>query len=312
MSTLFVYGDSYSDVNDRTRQTNGPLWSENLARAWDIPLKSYAQSGASACTRPDFPSDLTRQLQAAKPAIESAKDQNNIHAVFIGNTDMADGKTTDVEPLVDCVKQHVLELSRLDPNAEILVIGLLPLDFSPYYLAHKKEQSIIKQRTQSYNVGLEDGADSWNAQFVDTYTHFSYVLNDPAEYNMDNVEDAYWETCQGSCLDPVDNYLWWDQVHMTGAGHRALSNELVSKRPVVNEQPIIPPATSSNGAISDQQSSFLEDSAGYDIHLASWVVLCGVCVFILILVRPARLTNMCRSLFRSKKHIKSSAGYSIV
>lgn len=107
-------------------------------------------------------------------------------------------------------------MSRLDPNAEILVIGLLPLDFSPYYLAHKKEQSIIKQRTQGYNVGLEDGADSWNAQFVDTYTLFSYVLGDPAEYNMDNVEDAYWETCQGSCLDPVDNYLWWDQVHMTG------------------------------------------------------------------------------------------------
>lgn len=87
------------------------------------------------------------------------------------------------------------------------------------------------------------------------------------------------------------------------AGHRALSNELVSKRPVVNNQPIIPPP--------EQESSFLEES-GYDIHLASWVVLCGVCVFILILVRPARLTNMCRSWFRSKKHIKSSAGYSIV
>lgn len=96
------------------------------------------------------------------------------------------------------------------------------------------------------------------------------------------------------------------------AGHRALSNELVSKRPVVNEQPIIPPPTSSPaGTISEQESSFLEES-GYDIHLASWVVLCGVCVFILILVRPARLTNMCRSWFRSKKHIKSSAGYSIV
>lgn len=63
-----------------------------------MPLKSYAQSGASACNRPDFPSDLARQLQAAKPAIETAKDQNNIHAVFIGNTDIADGTYKDMIP----------------------------------------------------------------------------------------------------------------------------------------------------------------------------------------------------------------------
>ncbi|KAI7849018.1 hypothetical protein BDC45DRAFT_574311 [Circinella umbellata] len=335
--SLFVYGDSFSDINDRTRKTNGPLWSENLAKGWGVPLKSFAQAGALTCARPDEVSDLSQQLMSAKSAISSTTkgDVKNTHAIFIGNTDIADGtdSTVQVEPLLRCMKQHVLEVQRLDGDARILLLGLPPLEFSPFYLqSEKKLQQVVKQRTMDYNGAVEDAAQEWHDElkmdisFVDIYTVFNSVLGDPEEYNMENVEDAYWEKCQGTCLDSMDSYLWWDSIHMTGAGHQAISKDILSRLPTVDPSKPLPPPpppapapapanqqTNDDSVIQQQPEGDVDTPFYNQVHMASWFLLFFVCLFILFLIRPARIAGLFRNCAKTRKFSKPAmSGYSVV
>ncbi|KAL0074452.1 carbohydrate esterase family 16 protein [Phycomyces blakesleeanus] len=231
---LFVYGDSYSDLSERTRKSNGPLWSEQLSDAWGTKLRSYAESAALTCPTPGSSSDLSKQFKAAK-ALATA-NKNSLHAIFFGITDVAGAQDKTVKSLLNCVKDQVAELEALDPTSRILLFGLPPLEYSPYY-SNSTHKSKVKQRVSEFNVGLEDAVNDWtsetqlNIAFVDNSGLFSYVLGDPEGYNVENVEEAYWETCQGRCSDPIDSYLWWDQLHMTGAGHRAMAENIISSNP---------------------------------------------------------------------------------
>ncbi|KAI9025804.1 hypothetical protein CLU79DRAFT_743168 [Phycomyces nitens] len=244
---LFVYGDSYSDLSERTRKSNGPLWSEQLSDAWGTKLRSYAESAALTCPTPGASSDLSRQFKAAK-ALATA-NKNSLHAIFFGVTDVAGAQDKSVKTLLNCVKDQVAELEALDPTSRILLFGLPPLEYSPYY-ANSVHKSKVKQRVSEFNVGLEDAVNDWtsdtklNIAFVDNSGLFSYVLGDPEGYNVENVEEAYWETCQGRCTDPIDSYLWWDELHMTGAGHRAIAESIISSNPfsLPSSQPTPPPA----------------------------------------------------------------------
>ena len=165
-----------------------------------------------------------------------------------------------------------------------------------------------------FNGAVEDAAQDWHdefhmdIEFVDIYTVFNGVLGDPAEFKMNNVEDAYWEKCQGTCLDPVDDYLWWDSIHMTGSGHKAISNEILSRLPVVDPSRPAPAPV----ATAAQEDSV--DSPFYtQVHIASWFLLFFVCMFILFLLRPARIAGLFRSCFRTRKFSKPQmSGYSIV
>lgn len=83
-----------------------------------------------------------------------------------------------------------------------------------------------------FNVDLEEKVEEWKEteqiEFYNTYLMFSDLLGDPSSAHIDNVDDAYWEACQGQCKDQVNSYLWWDTIHMTGAGHTTLANSIAS------------------------------------------------------------------------------------
>lgn len=46
IKNIVVFGDSYSDVGNKQRLSNGPLWNEHLAVGWQASLYSFAFSGA--------------------------------------------------------------------------------------------------------------------------------------------------------------------------------------------------------------------------------------------------------------------------
>lgn len=113
-------------------------------------------------------------------------------------------------------------------------MGVPALEFSPYALTHKSSSNDLKQNIVDFNVALEEEVTDWkdtykNVEFFDTYLVFSEILADTSIANIDNVEDAYWDKCQGKCNEKIDSYLWWDTVHITGAGHKAISNTILSK-----------------------------------------------------------------------------------
>ena len=114
-------------------------------------------------------------------------------------------------------------------------MGVPALEYSPYAATKKETATTLKQNIMDFNVALEEEVSTWqednkNIEFFDTYLAFSDTLGDPSIAKIDNVEDSYWDKCQGQCNENMNSYLWWDSVHVTGAGHRAIASTIQSKK----------------------------------------------------------------------------------
>jgi hypothetical protein len=107
LATLYVYGDSYSgkvyqgrlamrtntilfgtDITNSHRKTNGPVWSQRVAKGWGLQLQSYAMVGSHSCQVTGAPSiglQMDRYSNTMNRQPSSTKD---VHAFFIGVTDI--------------------------------------------------------------------------------------------------------------------------------------------------------------------------------------------------------------------------------
>lgn len=61
---------------------------------------------------------------------------------------------------------------------------------------------------RNFNVGSEDAAGDWREELAmdielfDAFVSFGALLDDSADYHIENVEDAYWKTCQAIVWSP--------------------------------------------------------------------------------------------------------------
>ncbi|KAI8886899.1 hypothetical protein K501DRAFT_212854 [Backusella circina FSU 941] len=233
---LYVYGDSYSDSKIETRRTNGPLWSEQLAEAWGTTLVSNAEHGARFCQNKTFKNSkswLKKQIESSPSRDEN--EGKSVHVVFLGVTELIEtkGSAQDIEDWVECLKEEVTYLSTHKPNAHIVVMGVPPIEFSPYAVSNTLQG--LKEKAMGLNVAIEEAVLDWQqalstrVEFFDTYLVFTDLLGDLSNSKIKDVENAYWDKCQGLCKDDVDSYLWWDTIHMTGSGHKAISDAIQAK-----------------------------------------------------------------------------------
>lgn len=182
-------------------------------------------------------------------------------------------------------------------------MGVPALEFSPYANTHKEATKNLKQNIMDFNVALEEEVSEWhdtiqNVEFFDTYLVFSDLLGDPSVANIDNVDDAYWDSCQGKCKDDINNYFWWDSVHVTGAGHRAISSTIQSKE-LFNLK-----ATESDDTDSSFSSSDSGDSVtGLSTHYTrgfSWFILACILVMFLYMFRHNRFVVSLKKKIQTK------------
>lgn len=192
-----------------------------------------------------------------------------------------------------------------NPNSKVIVMGVPALEFSPYAMTHKSATNNLKQNIIDFNVALEEEVLDWhetsnnNVQFFDTYLVFSDLLGDPSIANIDNVDNAYWDHCQGKCSEKMDTYLWWDTVHVTGAGHKAISNTIQSKE-FFNLK-----ATSSGGVGGDTTNSLDSNDALTGLpktyaRCLSWIILGSVILMILYMFRHNRVILSLKKKLQSK------------
>ncbi|KAF7728243.1 hypothetical protein EC973_006524 [Apophysomyces ossiformis] len=317
---LFIYGDSYSDLSHKPRKTNGPLWSELLATSWNTKLMSYAQTAAWTCPHKGMDSDIASQIEKAKLSFATGK--NNVHALFFGVTDVVGVQDKEVDQLIKCVSDQISALEKSDPTSRVMIVGIPPLEYAPFYTDNKLKNS-VKQRVQEFNAGLEDIVNDFESEskmrlsYIDSYTTFSYVLGDPEGYGMKDVEHAYWDKCQGQCLDKVDDYLWWDSLHMTGAGHKAIANNIISANPFDLKESIpIPVAAPAESPESPKhENSNPTTSSGeelvYDsqtdgttlssqcLQYASLFLLIFLVIMIILILRRNRIVNTFKSFWKT-------------
>ncbi|KAI7901995.1 uncharacterized protein BX663DRAFT_96136 [Cokeromyces recurvatus] len=62
---------------------------------------------------------------------------------------------------------------------------------------------------------------------VDIHKLMNDIISQPDLFNIKNVKESYWESCEGSCMDEIDAYVWWDKTHLTGGVHRLIANSIL-------------------------------------------------------------------------------------
>ncbi|KAI9281955.1 GDSL-like Lipase/Acylhydrolase-domain-containing protein [Sporodiniella umbellata] len=244
INNVVVFGDSYSDVGNHQRLTNGPQWSENLAVAWDAALHSFAYSGA-VCDNTAYANQNFKQyIPSIKDQVEMYYHQNltlnpeeTVFAIWIGVNDVykiseSQNQQQALKQIVNCISTNVRNAGRAFSIKKFIIFGVPPLEKMPYY-ANNLDRLDKEKIANDLNAYLSKEVENMNKHirsleldFMDIHKLLDHLVEDPESFNIKNVKDAYWDACQGGCLDDINTYIWWDKVHLTGGIHRLIADSI--------------------------------------------------------------------------------------
>ncbi|KAI9289406.1 SGNH hydrolase-type esterase domain-containing protein [Umbelopsis sp. AD052] len=242
---LVVFGDSYSDVGNLQRQTNGPLWVEDVAYAWNVSVYNFAFGGAT-CDSDLYALDPSDKSPSLRDQIEIYYDQKldlkpeeTVYAIWIGINDVAlataDNGAKPVPPneIASCVRSQIATLRHYFKAVNILLLEVPPLEHMPFFYEQDQRGDASRRVNSLFVVQNADWSSELNIRLKIIYTHqlLDKVVAAPGSYGFNNVTHGYWEVCTGTCTDNENDYLWWDAGHLTGAGHKLIANEIIRASP---------------------------------------------------------------------------------
>ena len=251
-----IFGDSLSDAGNvfsltngaipdpaiywNGRASNGPVWVESLAPMLGIPTPApiafggtnFACYGGPAAGEGLAPPSMNVQLRL-RLDMNRPITPNDLIILWGGAND-----------IFNCLKTHGdLSLSPAVPATAVagqigalagagarkfLVANLPPLGSTP-----DARGTVLEGPLNTWSEGFNAALATHVAQllttlpgdveihWLDVYDLFGKVFADPGRYGFTNVTDA---AVLVPAADP-DEYLFWDSVHPTAAGHRFLTTE---------------------------------------------------------------------------------------
>ncbi|KAI7886038.1 hypothetical protein K492DRAFT_156545 [Lichtheimia hyalospora FSU 10163] len=252
VDNLVVFGDSYSDLGNFHRWTNGPVWSENVAVAWNASLYSFAYTG-SACDNelyPDVPA--TDRMPSIRDQIELyynldlGLDANKtVFAIWVGITDIQKAYqqslgTEDTQPdfgnIAKCIGQQVRNIRKAFKADRIMVFNVPPLEYMPFFVDDDNALDRAKWGAAAEQLNrmlrkdiaiLNRNHHALKLDLVDIHSLLSDIVANPSTFSFTDASHAYLDACQNGCDNKIDDYLWWDRTHMTGGAHRAIANSIL-------------------------------------------------------------------------------------
>ena len=169
------------------------------------------------------------RLQANQPA-----DSDALYIMWGGNNDYLGGGSTDPEQVVNNIETEIESLYGAGARDFLVVnlpdLGAIPLannpdlDVSPAELSELSDthNSLLDSSVDE----LEDTLTGANITVLDINALLDNVFANPEEFGFTNVTDSF--------LDPVtsmptagadpDDYLFYDSLHPTQAGHAIVSD----------------------------------------------------------------------------------------
>ncbi|MDT8383896.1 MAG: SGNH/GDSL hydrolase family protein [Gammaproteobacteria bacterium] len=262
-SNLYVFGDSLSDTGnmyaatggilppapyyDQGRSSNGPLWVEQLSPRLGLPYQqstNYSWLGAGTGYNNAWDLDgpagvdfwgLSDEINYFLTSTGGMADPNALYVVWAGPNDFI--SITDPTQIpaaiangVNNIATAVATLNAIGAQ-HFLVPNMPDLGLTPRASAFGLSES-LSAVTTAYNGYLDIALMSLGLDIItpDTAGLIRDIAADPFAYGLTNASDAcfnelilYAGGVPTICADP-QNYLFWDTLHPTTAGHTLMAN----------------------------------------------------------------------------------------
>lgn len=243
---LIVYGDSLSDNGNLPsppyppRFSNGPVAVELLADILDATLIDYAYGGATTGLGNSLDNGTVTSIDTL-PGMRTLYDStssglNPIGALFVvwgGPNDLLAPSPMDAFPngvvgrAVDNLIYIVQDLQSKGAQ-HILVPGMPDLGLTPSFRGPGAAQATAIATGFNDLLQLRLAQLPGRATYFDTFGLLQTVVNNPASYGFSNVTSPCL-AAMAVCTDP--GYLFWDDFHVTTAGHEILARNFASAVP---------------------------------------------------------------------------------
>ncbi|CAO3579721.1 unnamed protein product [Absidia cylindrospora] len=130
---------------------------------------------------------------------------------------------------------QIIIAHKIFKASQVMLINLPPMEYMPYF---NKDPALVASRKEAVdmvNSDLKEKVADISKRFgmlkldlVDMHSLLSDMVQDPATFGLVNTDRAFWDDCQGSCKElKLDDYLWWDQTHLTGGVHHSIGNSIL-------------------------------------------------------------------------------------
>lgn len=243
---FFVYPGSYYSNG---RFSNGPVYSELLSQQLGLGTltrssaggDNFAYGGAKTSGTSGisgaFINDLGEQVQDYTG--NRTGDPNALYIIWAGANDLFDGQIDMSLPAGNITDD--IEALYNDGARQFLVMNLPKLGVTPRYNGTAASIADWNGRTQAFNSLLDTQLDTLEMALsqidilrFDIEALFDSVVANPSEFGFTNViapaapglepGDFFYDS-ENIVTNP-DEYLFWDEVHPTRAGHAALAGAI--------------------------------------------------------------------------------------
>lgn len=218
------------------RYSNGPVWVEYLSRYFSADLVDLAQGGAQTGDSESVPVGLKAQVSDYASLVSSypsLMSDDTLYVVWAGPNDFLSGGTDYTGAAA-----NILDALNMlaDAGASYFVVPNMPnLGSIPLNNSIPDRSSAAGTLTQGFNSALQSGLDTFKqanpsvtVYDIDVYSLFSNIVSDPASYGFTDVTHKYVND-DGTVNDDGSQYLFWDDVHPTTAGHKLLARTVARR-----------------------------------------------------------------------------------
>ncbi|HEY9133900.1 MAG TPA: SGNH/GDSL hydrolase family protein [Dyella sp.] len=261
---MVVFGDSLSDTQNiysltlhaapakgswfLGRFSNGPVWTEYLAKAADLPLYTWAVGSAGTDQHlilPGFPQQVD-SWRSYMTAAEHYDPSGTLFLALFGGNDFINYDVTPAAAL-EAVTRGIDKL--LAAGATRIVIGNLPDVTRAPIFKWRDDAVTVAARVRQYNAGLASliaqRHDSRLTLF-DAAAFFDTILRSPGRFGFTDIDtsclrmdtSSLWayraEQQRRPGCDP-EHFLFWDTLHPTSRLHQLMGEAALKAIPELSQ-----------------------------------------------------------------------------
>ena len=218
------------------------VWAEQLAAVLGLPRPTPSSTGGMDYAYGDATTeDGTTQVSLGAYSLDihnmglqvsdylarsTPPDPNALHLVWGGGNDFFRNSSPDNIPVVAARVTALVERLARAGAVNILVPDLPPLGSLPAYAGQTAIIAALNAGSAQYRTVLYADLDSLQTRLaaagvplhlyrLDVYNLYLDAARNPGTYGLINVTDS----AQGNTAVNPDQYLFWDGLHPTTAGH---------------------------------------------------------------------------------------------